>query len=72
MNNTGRILGGFLVGAALGTLTGLMIAPKSGKKMRSEFKGKFNSLKDTYNDKVDEYAKNGKSSLDSFKEKVKV
>jgi gas vesicle protein len=72
MNTTAKILGGFVAGAAIGTLTGILIAPKSGQKIRSDIKGKFNELKDIYNDKVDEYAKNGKHSLDSLKEKVKV
>jgi gas vesicle protein len=72
MNTTAKILGGFVAGAALGTLTGLLIAPKSGQKMRADLKGKLNEFKDVYNDKVDEFTKNGKHSLDNLKERVKV
>lgn len=33
-NRTGRFLGGLLVGAALGTLGGMLIAPRSGRDTR--------------------------------------
>lgn len=34
-NQSGRFLGGLLVGTALGTLTGLLLAPRSGRETRS-------------------------------------
>ncbi|MFZ6011614.1 MAG: YtxH domain-containing protein [Bacteroidota bacterium] len=36
MNTTSRIIAGFLLGTAIGTLTGLLFAPKSGKSTRKD------------------------------------
>ena len=36
----GKLLGGALVGAALGVAAGLLLAPESGKKLRGEVKKK--------------------------------
>ncbi len=38
MNTTAKVLGGFLLGAALGTATGLLISPASGRKNRKMLK----------------------------------
>jgi gas vesicle protein len=86
MNTTVKVLGGFLVGAVAGTVAGLLFAPDSGKKTRkrlfdesNRLRGEFSdsvshtidSAKKTYNEKLDEYAKNGKSSIDTLKESMK-
>jgi gas vesicle protein len=86
MNTTVKVLGGFLVGAVAGTVAGLLFAPNSGKKTRkrlldesNRLKGELSdsvshtidSAKKTYNEKLDEYAKNGKSSIDTLKQSMK-
>jgi gas vesicle protein len=87
MNNTIKILGGILLGAALGTAAGLLIAPTSGKKtlktLGKKSKGYkkqigaavasyLDDAKNAYNRKVDAYAKNGKTSIDTVKDSVKI
>jgi gas vesicle protein len=86
MNTTTKIIGGFLAGAALGVATGLLMAPDSGKRTRKKIMDKskevgdqvaksvaktLENVKSTYNQKVDEFAKTGKASLEAMKEKVK-
>lgn len=80
-----KVIGGFILGAALGTATGLLIAPRSGKKTRRKLKAKsqqaasqligkakdtLEHAKETYNQKVDTYAKNGKSSIDHLSDAI--
>jgi gas vesicle protein len=86
MNTTVKVLGGFLVGAVAGAVAGLLFAPDNGKKTRRRLLDESNRLtvrltdavshsidsaKRTYNEKLDEYAKNGKSSIDTLKESMK-
>lgn len=86
MNSTTKIIGGFLAGAALGVATGLLMAPDSGKRTRKKIMDKskevgdqvaksvaktLEGVKSTYNQKVDEFANTGKSSIDTVREKVK-
>ena len=87
MKTTPKIIGGFLLGAAVGTITGILLAPESGRKTRKKLAeeskrltGQFadniseslHSVKDKYNQKLDEFAKSGKNSIDHVKEAMKV
>ncbi len=87
MNTTFKVIGGFLAGTAIGLAAGVLLAPESGKRTRKrvvdesiKFKDQLadsvikslDSVKSTYNRKVDEYAKTGKSSVDNLKESMKV
>ena len=87
MNNTLKVIGGVLLGAAIGAGIGLLVAPTNGKKSRDMVTKKskkyskqamelaaeyMNGMKKNYNKKVDSYAQNGKSTLDSLKETVKM
>jgi gas vesicle protein len=87
MNTAVKVIGGFLAGAAIGTVTGILIAPDKGKNTRKKLKDEstrlanqlsesvsnsIHALKDDYNRKLDEYAENGKSSIDTVKSKMKV
>ncbi|HPI79298.1 MAG: YtxH domain-containing protein [Cyclobacteriaceae bacterium] len=87
MNTKTKVLGGFLIGAALGAATGLMLAPRSGKKTRKKLKAgsqrlaneliekaneSLDSMKEAYNKKIEEYTRNGKSRIDHFTESIKV
>jgi gas vesicle protein len=87
MNNTAKIIGGFLAGAALGVAAGVLIAPESGRKTRKKIADRskemsdhladsvsktMDTVKSSYNKKLDEYASTGKSSIDAVKDKIKV
>ena len=86
MNATTKIIGGFLAGAMLGVAAGLLMAPESGKKTRKRILNKSRELTDevaktvtkgldtvrsTYNEKVDQFADAGKSTIDTAKERIK-
>ncbi len=43
-NRSGSFLGGLLVGATLGTVTGLLVAPRSGRETRSLVRKSVNAL----------------------------
>ncbi|MEQ8364899.1 MAG: YtxH domain-containing protein [Cyclobacteriaceae bacterium] len=87
MNTKTKVIGGFIIGAALGAASGLMLAPSSGRKTRKKLKAdsrrlaneliekaneSLDSAKKTYNKKIEEYTKNGKSSIDHLTESIKV
>jgi gas vesicle protein len=87
MNTNTKVIGGVILGATLGVATGLMLAPRSGRKTRKKLKAEskrlaneliekanesLDSAKKAYNQKVDEYTKNGKSSIDHLTESIKV
>ncbi|MGE0773141.1 MAG: YtxH domain-containing protein [Cyclobacteriaceae bacterium] len=86
MNTTSKVIGGFIVGAAVGAAAGILLAPDSGRKTRQKISDEsrklsdqlssamsrtLDSAKDVYNKKLEEYAKNGKLTIDNLKEKVK-
>ncbi|MFW5793198.1 MAG: YtxH domain-containing protein [Bacteroidota bacterium] len=58
MSNSGNVLLGVLVGAAAGVITGILIAPASGKETREKISGKTDDLltqiKDLLSKTVDE------------------
>jgi len=87
MNSGVKIMGGILIGALAGTIAGVLMAPSNGKRTRKMLMSrskKFNKelnravhasledLKKNYNKKIEEYASNGASSINSMKEKMKV
>lgn len=86
MNTTAKVLGGFLVGALAGAAAGLLFAPDNGKKTRKRLLDESNKLTDklsdtvshsfdsarkTYNEKLDQFANNGKSTIDTIKAGMK-
>ena len=87
MNTTSKIIGGFLLGATVGTIAGILLAPESGKRTRRRIADEskrlshefadtlshsLDSVKSKYNRKLDDYAKSGKNSIDQVKEAMKV
>lgn len=44
MDNTGKTFAAFLIGAAAGTLTGLLLAPENGSKTRTKLNEKVNDV----------------------------
>lgn len=87
MNTKTKVIGGFILGAVLGAASGLMLAPRSGRKTRKKLKEdskrianelieraneSLDSAKKSYNEKVEEYSKRGKSSMNHLSESIKV
>ncbi len=83
MTTAGKVITGVLVGATVGIVTGILIAPDSGKKTREKLVNKTKELKtrmeDTldearaaYNKEVESLMANGKSGINSLKNSLKV
>jgi gas vesicle protein len=83
MNTTSKVTLGILAGATLGLITGILMAPDSGKKTREKLMGKSKDLKNkmvdsldevkkAYNRKIETFATEGKSGLESIKNGLKV
>jgi len=83
MNTTTKIITGFLAGASLGILTGILIAPNSGKKTREQIAdktkdlknrmvGSYDEVKRAYNKEVEALINSGKTGIDSLKNTLKV
>jgi gas vesicle protein len=81
------IIGGVLVGAALGVTAGLLMAPRSGLKTRKKLMKEslrlkknmtdyidhsLDTLRQQFNSKVDQFAKRGKDAIGVVSERVKV
>jgi gas vesicle protein len=83
MNTTSKVLTGVLVGASVGIIAGILIAPDSGKRTREKIAGKTRDLKNlmtdsmadvknAYNRELESLMNNGKSGIDSMKNALKV
>ncbi|MEI9917810.1 MAG: YtxH domain-containing protein [Bacteroidota bacterium] len=85
--NTKKLIGGLLVGVAIGAAAGLLMAPYSGAKtrrklVRGSMKVKKNvvdyvedsidSLRSQFNDQIDTIARRGKETINGAAEKVKM
>ena len=86
-NDPKNLIGGFIAGAALGIAVGMLLAPNDGKKTRQKLVdgsaklkdnlvGSVNEslekLKEQFNTKIDQLAKEGKQKVDYSSEKIKV
>ena len=68
-NNTGKMIGAVLVGAAIGGALGILFAPAKGSKTRKKILAKGGDLKDLIHDKIagviDQINPNEHSEIDS-------
>ena len=82
-----NLIGGLIVGAAIGIAAGLLLAPRSGAKtkrklMRGTMKlkrdvvdyvdGSVEELRNQFNQKIDHLAKRSKETINNVSERVKV
>ena len=66
MTTNGKIIGALLLGAATGTVLGLLFAPSKGSELRQKIKDSTGDLVDGLTDKI----KEGKDALSGLREKV--
>jgi gas vesicle protein len=86
-NDPKNLIGGFIAGAAVGIAIGMLLAPSEGKqtrqkivdgsvKLKDNLVGSVNEsidkLKEQFNSKIDQIAKEGKQTTDYASEKIKV
>jgi gas vesicle protein len=80
MKSQKNLIGGVLIGGAIGVVAGLLLAPQSGQKLRKKIARGTSDLKDDvvesvsetidtvrtqFNDKLNKLAANGKEALNS-------
>jgi gas vesicle protein len=85
--NAKRVIGGLLVGVAIGAAAGLLMAPYSGAKTRRKLvrggmkvkknvidyvENSIDGLRSQFNDKIDTIARRGKETINGAAEKVKM
>jgi gas vesicle protein len=85
--NAKRVIGGLLVGVAIGAAAGLLMAPYSGAKTRRKLvrggmrakknvidyvENSIDNLRSQFNDKIDDIARRGRSTINHASEKVKI
>ena len=69
-DNNAKLAGALLLGAAIGSILGILFAPSKGSKIRSKLLGKSNALTDEMNKKVQEYVEKFKNETENIKEKA--
>ncbi len=85
MNTNTKVIGGFIIGAALGAVSGILLAPRSGRKTRKKIKQESKKMADeiidkanetladakrNYNKKLEKYVKTGKSGIDHLSDVI--
>ena len=69
-DNTVKIAGALLLGAAIGAALGILFAPEKGSETRKNLSGKSNGLTDEMNEKVQEFIEKFNKEAESMKEKA--
>jgi gas vesicle protein len=69
-NNTGKIIGALLVGAAIGGALGILFAPDKGSVTRKKIAGKAGDLTDSLKEKFDALLEEAKKEFEAAKEKA--
>lgn len=70
-NQTGAILGGFIIGAVVGAGVALLLAPQSGEETRGMLMDKSRSLKEGAKSKLDDLKEGAKSKMEDLKDGAK-
>jgi gas vesicle protein len=70
LNNSGKLIGALLLGAAIGGVLGVLFAPDKGSETRKKIIGKSDDLTDAIKDKFNALVDNFKSEVDMVKDKA--
>lgn len=69
-NNTGKVIGALLLGAAVGSILGILFAPEKGSKTRKKILDKGDDLTEAMKDKLDDFLEEVKKEVELVKEKA--
>ncbi len=69
-NNSGKVIGALLVGAAIGGALGILFAPDKGAKTRKKILGQGEELTDSLTEKFNEFLDGAKEEFAKVKEKA--
>lgn len=69
-NNTGKIIGAFVIGAAVGAALGILFAPDKGSETRRKIAGKAGDVTDALKQKFDALMEEAKAEYELAKEKA--
>ncbi|OYU94801.1 MAG: hypothetical protein CFE21_14015 [Bacteroidetes bacterium B1(2017)] len=70
-NNTGKMLGALLLGAAIGGALGVLFAPDKGSETRRKISAKGEDLTDAMKEKFNDFLDEVKIEMDAVKDKAK-
>ena len=69
-NNTGKMIGALLLGAAIGGALGILFAPDKGSETRKKLYSKGEDLTDGMKEKFNDFLEEIKKEVEATKEKI--
>jgi gas vesicle protein len=69
-NNTGKLMGAILIGAAIGGALGILFAPDKGSETRKKISSKGNDLTDAVKDKFSKIADKFRKEVEAIKDQA--